>query len=84
MTSSASQEDQEKLLDEAIQVVKSQSFQMKRCLVGVNLYRKFDLSLFLASLLFMKMPFTGQGKAYGWLETCVKHVERVADINAVT
>lgn len=32
VTSSASQEDQEKLLDEAIQVVKSQSFQMKRCL----------------------------------------------------
>ncbi|XP_073234316.1 vacuolar protein sorting-associated protein 35-like [Porites lutea] len=32
VTQSASQEDQEKLLDEAIQVVKSQSFQMKRCL----------------------------------------------------
>ncbi|XP_058967807.2 vacuolar protein sorting-associated protein 35-like [Pocillopora verrucosa] len=32
VTATASQEDQEKLLDEAIQVVKSQSFQMKRCL----------------------------------------------------
>ncbi|CAH3032160.1 unnamed protein product [Pocillopora meandrina] len=32
VTAAASQEDQEKLLDEAIQVVKSQSFQMKRCL----------------------------------------------------
>ncbi|KAK2560699.1 Vacuolar protein sorting-associated protein 35 [Acropora cervicornis] len=32
VTQTASQEDQEKLLDEAIQVVKSQSFQMKRCL----------------------------------------------------
>ena len=42
------------------------------------------MSLFLASLVFMKMPLTGQGKAYGWLETCVKHVERVADVNAVT
>ena len=42
------------------------------------------MSLFLGSLLFMKMPFTGQGKAYGWLEACVKHVERIADINAVT
>ena len=27
---------------------------------------------------------TGQGKAYGWLETRVKHAERVADIDAVT
>ncbi|PFX32322.1 vacuolar protein sorting-associated protein 35-like [Stylophora pistillata] len=32
VTAAASQEDQEKLLDEAIQVVKSQSFQMKRCM----------------------------------------------------
>lgn len=28
------QEEQEKLLDEAVQVVKTQSFQMKRCLVS--------------------------------------------------
>lgn len=44
MTAATSQEDQEKLLDEAIQVVKSQSFQMKRCLVGVDPYRKYHLS----------------------------------------
>ena len=31
-----------------------------------------------------KIATAGQGKAYGWPETCVKHVERVADIDAVT
>ena len=30
------QEEQEKLLEEALQAVKSQSFQMKRCLVSPN------------------------------------------------
>lgn len=27
---------------------------------------------------------TGQGKAHGWFETRVKHVKRIADIDAVT
>ena len=52
MTAAASQEDQEKLLDEAIQVVKSQSFQMKRCLVGVDPYRKYHLSFVFVFFLF--------------------------------
>lgn len=36
-TQLSSQDEQEKLLDEALQVVKSQSFQMKRCLVSLSL-----------------------------------------------
>lgn len=32
--------DQEKLLDEALQSVKNESFQMKRCLVKKNLISK--------------------------------------------
>ena len=36
-TQLSSQDEQEKLLDEALQVVKSQSFQMKRCLVSLYL-----------------------------------------------
>ena len=33
-TQQSPQDEQEKLLDEAVQAVKVQSFQMKRCLVG--------------------------------------------------
>lgn len=33
-TTQSPQDEQEKLLDEAVQAVKVQSFQMKRCLVG--------------------------------------------------
>ena len=33
------QEEQEKLLEEALGIVKNQSFQMKRCLVGINFMR---------------------------------------------
>jgi len=39
-------------------------------------------------LLFVSVTYenviTGQGKAHGWFKTRVKHVERIADIDAVT
>ena len=44
------QEEQEKLLEEAVNIVKNQSFQMKRCLVC----RKFIFLLFLLCLCQMK------------------------------
>lgn len=43
-------------------MVKSQSFQMKRCLVGVNLYGKFNFFLSLALVLLMKMSLQDKGK----------------------
>lgn len=84
MTSATSQEDQEKLLDEAIQVVKSQSFQMKRCLVGVDFYRKSHLCFVPFHFTNFKNAITGQGKAYGWLETCVKYVKRTENFDVIT
>lgn len=87
MTAAASQEDQEKLLDEAIQVVKSQSFQMKRCLVGVDPYRKYHLSfvfVFFFSFTNFELTNAGQDKAYGWLETRIKYAKRIANVDAVT
>lgn len=83
MTAAASQEDQEKLLDEAIQVVKSQSFQMKRCLVGVDSCRKSELAFVSLYLIRLVNAITGQGKAYGWFKTRVKHVKRAENLNAV-
>ena len=83
MTQTASQEDQEKLLDEAIQVVKSQSFQMKRCLVSyltVASFRHYYRVLFSHR---SKNPIAGQRKAYGWLKTCFKHAKRAENVNAV-
>lgn len=35
-TTQSPQDEQEKLLDEAVQAVKVQSFQMKRCLVSLS------------------------------------------------
>ena len=41
--------------------------------------------VFVSCLIFVhENAIAGQGKAYGWLETCVKHVKRVADFDAVT
>lgn len=81
MTQSASQEDQEKLLDEAIQVVKSQSFQMKRCLVSFTCTHFFVLFFI---VLWLRYLISGQGEAYGWLKTRFKHVKRAENLNAFT
>ena len=39
------QEEQEKLLEEALQVVKNQAFQMKRCLVSMFLFTPFSFAV---------------------------------------
>ena len=61
MTQTASQEDQEKLLDEAIQVVKSQSFQMKRCLVSDCCWI-LDLHADSLCLIKLNVPLQDKGK----------------------
>lgn len=63
--------------------MKSQSFQMKRCLVGVNLYRKFDLPFVLCYLIMLENAVVGQRKAYGWFKTRVKYAERAEDVDVV-
>ena len=45
------QEEQEKLLEEALQVVKNQAFQMKRCLVSMFLFTPFSFAVGFISLL---------------------------------
>ena len=45
------QEEQEKLLEEALQVVKNQAFQMKRCLVSMFLFTPFSFLMGFISLL---------------------------------
>ena len=62
MTQTASQEDQEKLLDEAIQVVKSQSFQMKRCLVSDRTRLVLDLHVVYFCLIKLNVPLQDKGK----------------------
>ena len=46
------QEEQEKLLEEALQVVKNQAFQMKRCLVSMFLFTPFSWVGFISLLHF--------------------------------
>lgn len=96
-TQQSPQDEQEKLLDEAVQAVKVQSFQMKRCLVGPfqRGVRSCELTR-LGSLLFsweaVALRFldlvlfwraTGQEQADGRIETRLQHAGGTAHLHAV-